>query len=785
MKRFARIIVDIHNEKLDRPFTYRVPDGMYIDVGSRVVVPFGARRLEGYCVGFEDAEEAEGIKDIEDVLDEQPLLTEELVELADWGARHWFCTRIHFLQAMIPPGIRWTTRKWVSLSGEAGDSRALQYLREKEAVRLSEWLKVFPEVDETVLRRLRQSGTIEVRSLEKKGVGKKTVRVAVLVSPAPAVPVSGKKQDQLLQLLGERGPTAMTELAKAGYSAATVRGLVRKGLVEIREEAVARNPLSGDDFQPDQAPPLTALQSNALATIRAAREGEGPCTVLLHGVTGSGKTEVYLQAIAGAMAEGLGSIVLVPEIALTPQMVERFASRFGSRVAVLHSRLSAGERYDEWCRVAAGEALVVVGARSAVFAPFRRLGLIILDEEHEPAYKQEETPRYHARDVALRRAAKHRAAVVLGSATPSVETYRQAELGNFKLCGMPERIGDRVLPPVRVVDMRLELKAGHKSIFSRPLLAGLDDVLKNGKQAILFLNRRGFATFVLCRECGHVMRCAVCNVSLKFHSTGETLRCHYCDHGEAYPQVCPQCKGRGIRHFGTGTQKVESELLSYFPGVRVSRLDADTTGKKGAYGSILGAFRKGETDVLVGTQMVAKGLDFPNVTLVGVITADTVLNLPDFRAGERTFQLLTQVSGRAGRGDTEGQVVVQTYTPEHYAVQAASGHDYETFYRQEIKARQELGYPPYTRLIRILVTGNDEKGVIAAAHEAAAGAAQFAECLGPSPCPIDKICGQFRWHLIVRSGALKDMAGGVERLLGNLRHHGVRIVVDVDPQSLL
>jgi primosomal protein N' (replication factor Y) len=789
---FARIIVNILHERLDRSFTYSIPEGMNVKVGSRVIVPFGTRRLEGYCVEISSGGFSGETKQIEEVLDEVPLLTGELVDLASWGAGRYLCRKIDFLQAMIPSGVRWTTNQWVSYTGIGEpDNPSLAYLKKRGAIKLSVWVKKFPLLEQgTMLRHMQQSGIISIRRQEHRGVSEKTVRTVSLTKEAHYAEVKGKQQSLALRILLDQGTVTVPELKSLGIGDAVLRALTEKGLVEIGQTQVMRSPLSGEKTEASGVPELTQAQADALRLIESGAAGEEPPRpVLLHGVTGSGKTEVYLQAISRMMKSGKGSIVLVPEIALTPQMIERFTGRFGDNVAVLHSRLSAGERYDEWRRIVSGEALVVIGARSAVFAPFKELGLLILDEEHEHTYKQEEAPRYHAREIALWRARRHHATVVLGSATPSLESYRKAVLQEYTLCNLPERIEKRPLPPVEVVDMRQELKEGHRSIFSRALLAGLEETVKGGRQAILFLNRRGFATFVLCRECGFVMRCPSCQVSLKFHLTGEQLRCHYCDYSESYPVSCPSCSGRYIRHFGTGTQKVEEELLRFFPDIRAIRLDADTTSKKGSHQKILSSFKSGQFNVLIGTQMVAKGLDFPNVTLVGVITADTALNLPDFRAGERTFQLLTQVSGRAGRSAAGGSVVVQTYAPGHYAVVAAKTHDYQDFYSQEIQTREELGYPPFSHLVRLLLAGSEEGKVIDAAGELAALLEQHAEVLGPSPCPIAKLRGNFRWHLLVRSEMLAPLLDAVDESTTVFRKSplagSVRVSVDVDPQSLL
>ncbi|MBT9167163.1 MAG: Primosomal protein N' [Syntrophomonadaceae bacterium] len=795
METLAEIIVGIRSENLDRSFTYRVPQGMEIQVGSRVVVPFGRQRLEGYCIavigGAEDKGQADfEYKEIEALLDDEPVLTEELIELSAWGAARWLCSRTDLLKAMVPAGLRFTTSKWVTLLENAeSDTQELLWLRENGPVTLAAWQKLFPStVRVDKLRRLQQKGIIKLNNRESRGIGQEKVQSAHLLSAGQVGLPTGKKQALALDLLRKHGSMALAALADAGVSRATIHSMAKKGWIAICEQLVRRDPLAGETFLATSSIELTAAQAEAIRQVESACHGTGREVVLLHGVTGSGKTEVYLQAIGKVVAAGMGSILLVPEIALTPQMIERFVARFGRLVAVLHSRLSAGERHDEWWRIVTGEALVVVGARSAVFAPFKQLGLIVLDEEHEASYKQDETPRYHARDVAMWRAKKHGVALVLGSATPSLESYNAALSGKYALCLLPERVENRPLPPVDVVDMRQELKEGHRSIFSRALLNALEKVQQEKKQAILLLNRRGYATFVLCRGCGFVMRCKMCNVSLKFHLAEEVLRCHYCDYGEPYPSQCPVCASRYIRHFGTGTQKVAEELQKNFPTLRVARVDADSTAQKGAYQKIFGAFKSGSVDVLIGTQMVAKGLDFPNVTLVGVVTADTTINLPDFRAGERTFQLLTQIAGRAGRGNFGGRVLVQTYTPDHYAIQAARTHDFETFFAQESKARKELGYPPYAVFIRLLLTGSEEDKVVEAAS-LLASLLEATEILGPSPCPLERIRGQFRWQVVARGQALEPLLLKVreaaEIFRKSLFSGSVRLVLDVEPQSLL
>ncbi len=590
----------------------------------------------------------------------------------------------------------------------------------------------------------------------------------------------------------------------------TLQALEAAGLIALEEQEVPRDPLAGLSFPPEEPPALTPDQEAVWREVEqglvqwlasaSERPQEGrPPVFLLHGVTGSGKTELYLRALARTLALGRQAIVLVPEIALTPQTIRRFAMRFPGRVTTLHSGLSRGERYDQWRRVRAGQVDVVIGPRSALFAPLPRLGLIVLDEEHETSYKESRPPCYHARDAALELARLTGSVVLLGSATPSLESYHRAQEGEFRLLSLPQRIfrpvspepGEKAqvvpgpLPPVHLVDMRQELQAGNRSIFSRRLQQALDETLARGEQAILFLNRRGSATFVLCRDCGHVLQCPRCELPLTYHRADEALRCHHCGFRSAPPDLCPSCGSARIRYFGTGTQRVEEAVKARWPGARVLRWDLDTARTRGAHERILHQFATRQADILVGTQMVAKGLDLPWVTLVGVVAADTALNLPDFRAAERTFQLLTQVAGRAGRSPRGGQVVVQTYLPEHYAVQAASRHDFGTFYREETAFRRRMGYPPFGRLARLLFV-HPRWAICQRETERVARwlEARLAELglpgsalLGPVPCFFARERGRFRWHLVLRA------ADPVRVLAGVPLGPGWR--VDVDPVDLL
>jgi len=566
---------------------------------------------------------------------------------------------------------------------------------------------------------------------------------------------------------------------------AALPGPLRRGKSSMtpREEA------STVEIPPHPRHAPTSEQQRALRPIIESVEKREHAVFLLHGVTGSGKTEVYLQAIERVLELGRTSIVLVPEIALTPQTIERFQGRFGSsRVAYLHSGMLESRRLQEWRRIQSGHARVVVGARSAVFAPVQSLGLIVVDEEHEPSYKQEDAPRYHARDAAIERARTTQTPVVLGSATPSIESYHLAESGRYRLLEMKERIDGVPMPAVEIVDMREELGLrGRGLIFSRKLEEAVHKTLSQKEQAILFLNRRGFSTFVQCRKCGHTMRCASCQVTLTYHIETKKLLCHYCNGSIDLPKICPKCRSEYVRFQGIGTQKVESELARRFPQARIARMDTDATKVRGSHEKILSAFRKGELDVLVGTQMVAKGLDYPRVTLVGVISADTALNLPDFRSAERTFNLLTQVAGRAGRSRLPGRVIVQTYTPHHYGIQAAARHDYASFYKQEIPIRRELNLPPFTRIVELVARSPKESRALEFAQQVAAEmrrslAGLPAQVLGPAPAPIPRLRRQYRWQILIQSGSLERIQERLREALGRCHPpRGSYLAVDVDP----
>jgi primosomal protein N' (replication factor Y) len=617
------------------------------------------------------------------------------------------------------------------------------------------------------------------------------------LSPAAGMPLPRltPTQEKIIQCLEENGPMLLSELTEsAGVTAAPVKALEKKGLVTISSESVYRDPHEGVELLKTEPLTLMPQQAGALKQILDAMIEPEPPVLLLHGVTGSGKTEVYLQAISRALEQGKGAIVLVPEIALTPQTVDRFRSRFADkpeRVAVLHSSLSDGERYDEWHRIRSGEAQIVVGARSALFAPVHNLGLIVVDEEHEPTYKQDEAPRYSARDTAVMRGKMEKCAVVLGSATPALESYANARSGKYRYVDMPIRVDDRQMPPMRIVDMRVEAQRDGKPVlFSRDLIEAIRTRIDRAEQTMIFLNRRGFSSSLICPDCGYVAECAHCSVGMTFHKARAKLVCHICGEEKPVPTRCPECKSDQFKYAGAGTEKIEEVMTKLFPKARIERMDSDTMRRKNAHRDILGKFRTGKIDILIGTQMIAKGLDFPNVTLVGVVNPDHALHMADFRAGERVFQLLTQVAGRAGRGEAAGEVIVQTYTPHHPAVQAARRMDFEGFCEQEMAFRKEMGYPPYTHLTCITLRGKNEAEVGTAAEKlfqclekCAAGKAALSPAM---PAPVARMRGEYRWQMLLRAARTKTMNDAVRAAFGMMKlPKTVKATVDVDATSLL
>jgi len=736
----ARVIVDV---ALDREFDYRIPDALRgrLEPGTQVRVPFGRRTTEGFVLGFREKSEFKELKAIIDCVQEEPLLTPSLLKMARWMADYYMAPIEQCIKTILPGAVR---------KRGASFKKQLFAIPGEEASR------------ESALEALRSQAPKQAAALD--------------------ILLSGEKM-------------LVSDLVRAAkVTHGSLRALEKKGLLRITEGIQGRDPLAGQEFLRTKPLTLNEEQAQALEVIEQGLEGNQLKVVLLHGVTGSGKTEVYLQALSRALSMGKGAIVLVPEIALTPQTVERFRGRFGGGLAVLHSHLSEGERHDEWHRVRRGEARVVVGARSALFAPVRDLGLIVVDEEHEATYKQEESPRYHARDMAVLRGQMEGATVVLGSATPSVESLNNVRQGKYELAKLGIRADDRQLPRIKVVDMRHQRFEGKPTLFSSDLVEGIRLRLNLGEQVILFLNRRGYSRNLTCPECGHVPECPDCSVALTYHKRLGYLRCHFCGHAERVPARCPDpdCGADDWQYLGSGTEKVESQLARIFPGAHLRRMDSDTMTSKHAYHHVLGAFRKGEIDILIGTQMIAKGLHFPNVTLVGVVNADATLHMPDFRAGERAFQLFTQVAGRAGRGDVAGEVIVQTYTPTHPAVQAARRNDFDVFIDEELEARNALGYPPFCRLICVHFRGEKEEqvdqvsGQVYEALDQLLGMKPEINLAPPVPSPIPRIQKLYRYQLIARVPKVKQFTVPLRHVLTSLRlPRQVQLTVDVDAISLM
>ncbi|ALF10104.1 primosomal protein N' [Parageobacillus thermoglucosidasius] len=801
----AEVIVDVPARQTDRPFDYAIPEKWedILQPGMRVTVPFGTRRLQGFVIHIKSHSDVKTLKPIEAVLDVTPVLNEELLELGKYLTETTLCFAISAYQAMLPAALKAKYEKEIRLVRE--ENRALlpetiQPLFQDRStvdwkeVEHSDWLRP--------LQKAIQQGYLEVVYHVKEKAAAKTVKYVELAQSheevgraIDALPANAAKQRQLLTALlsANEAVPLRSLLEQTGATYASLKSLVAKGLVAEKEIEVYRDPY-GDRSFPTTAPlSLTAEQEKALSSVIESVRTNKHEVFLLYGVTGSGKTEVYMQAIEEVLRQGKEAIVLVPEISLTPQMVKRFKGRFGSQVAVLHSGLSIGEKYDEWRKIHRKEVQLVVGARSAIFAPFENLGMIIIDEEHETSYKQEENPRYHARDVAIYRARVHGCPVVLGSATPSLESFARAKKGVYQLLTLQKRVSDNGMPDVHIVDMREELRSGNRSMFSRALFEKLKDRLHKGEQSVLFLNRRGYSTFVMCRGCGYVIRCPHCDISLTYHRAGQRLKCHYCGYEEPITYHCPSCGNEHIRFFGTGTQKVEEELTKLLPEARVIRMDVDTTSRKGAHERLLAEFGEGKADILLGTQMIAKGLDFPKVTLVGVLAADTTLHLPDFRASEKTFQLLTQVSGRAGRHALPGEVVIQTYTPEHYSIALAAKHDYDAFYQREMVLRKMHGYPPFYYLTLITVSHPEITKAVAVTDKIAAylraQLSNEAIILGPVASPIARLHDRYRYQCMIKYKREPNMTRALKAVIDRYQHDvsqgDLSITIDTNPYTMM
>ena len=733
--RYAEVAVPLH---VFQTFTYRLTaeQGPQAQVGARLIVPLGRNLVTGYIVNLADDIPAEledvEIKDAQDLVDSAPVCTPEILQLARWVAEYYACPLGEVIRAALPPGV----------------SKATSPVKPK-------------------LRRFVRL----LNSNEEKPTG---------------------AQRRVISTLESDGPMQLQSLLQtASVSASTISSLEKKGLVEIYSEAVRRDPLSEDLGLSPDVHTLTAAQTSVLEQIEQQMSSETYSAFLLHGVTGSGKTEIYMRAMDKALKVGRSAMMLVPEIALTPVFSRRLRARFGDQVAIFHSSLQKGERFDEWTRVRNGDARVVIGTRSAVFAPVKNLGLIVVDEEHESSYRQQESPYYNARDVAIVRAQKESATVVLGSATPSLESFHNARKGKYQLLTLPERIAARPMATARIIDMRnVFARHGKPRVFSDELLEAIRETHERQEQSIILLNRRGYSSFILCRSCGETVQCPNCDVTLTYHRSERVIVCHYCNHREAVPRVCPSCGKKYIYYVGEGTEQIEEMLKVLFPALRVARIDRDTTARRKVFEQSLADFSAGRIDTLVGTQMLAKGHDFPNVTLVGVVSVDAGLALPDFRSAERTFQLITQVAGRAGRGDRPGRVLIQTYHPYHYALRHACAQDYESFYDEEVRYRQNHSYPPFVALASLLVHGPDLGRVRSDSLELrkqldVANQDRRCRVLGPAPAALSRLKGEHRFQLLIKSRSRKNLREVADAAVKSLDINPRSINLEIDPVSIM
>lgn len=736
----AKVILNNREHNIDQCFDYAIPDGISAKAGMRVTVPFGYgnRFARGIIVGICEESEFENLKAISKVIDKEPLCSESILRLCLWIKDKYFCSFYQALRLFLPPGI-------------------------------------------------------------ENGVKEKNIRVVSLaLSKDDALKAAenmkrAKVQSNMLRVLCENSPLKTTDLYElSGGNSAALKALCEKGYAKISDERIYRDAYDAEKFTPSHSYAPTDEQKVVIDHLKENISMGKYEKILLHGVTGSGKTEVFLQAIEHCIKCGKTAIMLVPEISLTPQTVNRFVSRFGERVAVIHSRLSQGERFDQWNKIKNGEVSVVVGARSAVFAPFENIGIIILDEEHESSYKSDTTPKYHAREIAIKRAKECGATMLLASATPSLHSYYKAETGEYTLFEMKKRYNEMGMPSVKIVDMRAELfeykNFSPLSVYlQREILVNLE----NKSKTILFLNRRGYSTFVSCRQCGFTLECPHCSVSLTYHKNTNSMACHYCGHEEAVPSVCPECGSKHIKFFGTGTQKIEEAIKDKFPQAKIIRMDTDTTSHKGGHEEILEAFGKGDADILLGTQMVTKGLDFPDVTLVGVLAADTSLCMDDFRASERSFSLLTQVCGRAGRGEIPGRAVIQTYQPLNSTIKYSKEHDYKNFYNAEIANRKRLNYPPFCDIISIVISGDKEELVKEASERVKADIDLFiknhtciTDLIGPMPAPLSKIKNQYRYRILLKVSDTEEIHPLLLNLSLKSDSKKAFINIDINPTSM-
>ncbi len=815
---YADVAVPVH---VFQTFSYRIPTSLHdlAQPGARIVVPLGRRQVTGYIVAIQTTSSRDAsiddaaVKEATEILDSIPVLTPELLELTRWVSEYYGAPWGEVIKAALPPGISPSIEQFVTLT-EVGRA-ALQHetdpataeplmrlissgeIHSVEALSKSlgrtQALKAVREFERAgMLKRVFRPSTTYVRAKRQRAV--RLVSRGEDAEKSAIVRFTPGQQRILDQLKQSPSLALQALLVAADVGASTVNTLERRGLIEFFEQDLRRDPLGGESLPAAENYQLTTDQTAVLTAIEEPLRKQTYAAFLLHGVTGSGKTEVYIRAMRLALELGRSALMLVPEIAMTPVFSRRLRAHFGDRVAIFHSSLSRGERFDEWTRVRNGEARIVIGTRSAVFAPVENLGLVVVDEEHESSYRQQDSPQYNGRDTAIVRAQKAGAVVVLGSATPSLESFHNARTGKYQYLPLPRRIANRPMATARLIDMREVFDEQKKpQIFANELLRAIEETAAKGEQSIVLLNRRGYSSFVLCRSCGETIQCPNCDVTLTYHRSERVIVCHYCNHREAAPSQCPSCDGKYIYYIGEGTEQIEELLQKRFPALRIARIDRDTVSRRKSFEQTLQEFSEGRIDMLVGTQMLAKGHDYPNVTLVGVVSVDTGLALPDFRAAERTFQLITQVAGRAGRGELAGKVLIQTYHPSHYALRHASAQDYQGFYDEEIRHRQNLGYPPFVSLASLLIRGPELSRVRADALTLRkeldqANTERMSRVLGPAPAPLARLKGEHRYQLLIKSRSRKQLRALADQAIRAAVESGVNarsLNLEIDPVSVM
>ena len=819
---YAEVAVPLH---VMQTFTYRLPLALQTDarLGSRLLVPFGRKRLTGYIVALlqnldpaADLSDAD-IKDAEELLDAEPLLTPEILEITRWVAEYYAAPWGEVLKAALPAGLNATVEQVLTITPEGRDelarlpinrtatakARALRLVADNDELPLRTIAKHIGETRAgAVARDLERAGWVNLTHRARTVLAKAKRRKAVRLLPVeehvliePARPFSKAQQRIIETLIDEGGEMSFTDLLEAAdASASTIQTLEKRRILEVFVRNVRRDPLATAKLPEIEELELTKAQADALREIEKPLAENRYAAFLLHGVTGSGKTEIYIRAMRAALLQNRTAMMLVPEIALTPVFSRRLRAHFGDQVAIFHSSLTTGERFDEWSRLKRGEARVVIGTRSAVFAPVSNLGLVVIDEEHETSYRQQESPYYNGRDMGVVRASRERAVVVLGSATPSLESFHNARSGKYRYLQLAQRIANRAMARAEIIDMReVFARHGRPEVFSEELLKAIEETHARGEQSIILLNRRGYSSFVLCRSCGESIHCPNCDVTLTYHRSEMGIICHYCNHRQPAPSRCPACAGKYIYYVGEGTEQLEEMLQKRFPALRIARLDRDTTSRRKLFERAILEFGAGELDMLVGTQMLAKGHDFPNVTLVGVVSVDAGLALPDFRSAERTFQLITQVAGRAGRGTLAGRVLIQTYHPNHYALKHACAQDYDGFYKEEIRYRKSLNYPPFVALASLLIHGEDFTRAQATAAEIKlaleeANTDRACRILGPAPAPLARLRGEHRIQILIKSRSRPRLREIIDIAFANAAARGCdlrSVNLEIDPINLM